>query len=767
MFRCSWSLIAFTVCAALLEQLPAQTKPPGLRNSPALDKTWRITVHNAYWHGVSGIQGDAFADGPKQHMLDTLYIDRARGLEFDLHSNHGERHFQVYHTNFRANYSLCLELADCLAIMKTWHLTNPGHDPLFLHFEAKETDPRVTVFAPNGLTPQHLDGFLVNGLSGPGGNPIFSPKDYLAWCEAKARQSFDEDLRGAVAVCGWPTLDFLRNRIILTFHGNANGNAHQVYDYSHAYGRKIRDVQAFPLAGATGKGSLDSAPCSDSGHPDSTYAGNVCNWDQHSVMLDLGTTDPGQYPDTSPMYPSPARTVSKFKEDHGLIRSEPFQDFGNFVDAIRHLIDVDVCGSLCRQPGFPVSGFNLISTDAPRATPLNDYRYSPNRDGLKPWAAGCLEYPSTLTVFDCDQTALAEPNSGIQVLAKGLGPEPGLGPNKTADNVYFMERAILAADAEFRAFISTRTNSHLGDKNQADANYGDNQTGRWGCLMARQGPRPTFPFVDPPVGTPMFPGGEPFFAVCRLRHRLNWGTTEDGIFVLWRPTANAPTQQIHLGGHNELDPYVSLKHENGGACWTAYARVTDNPDIAPVGLRRECFTNALRFVGLATDGGSRSEQGYLGEYLFGSVLYGGTYQRATYFRSQQIGDVNLNGSALDRSYLDGICAADVTGSVTVAGGGFARNGISQNYSQRITITNTTNQKIAGPIRVAFNGLPAGVVINGPVAATTKCQLPSLPAVETGIASLEPFQSATFVVIFGSPAGTQIKYTPQVLGSGRL
>ena len=106
--RYGFAILALTLTLAA-QQIPLY-RPPGFRNSPPVDLTWRLSIHNTFWHGIAS--NDAGASGPKQHLGDDLYIDRARGLEFDMLANHGGRYFSVYHTN-NEGYSLCRLLTSC------------------------------------------------------------------------------------------------------------------------------------------------------------------------------------------------------------------------------------------------------------------------------------------------------------------------------------------------------------------------------------------------------------------------------------------------------------------------------------------------------------------------------------------------------------------------------------------------------------------------------------------------------------------------------
>ncbi len=51
--------------------------------SPRLNQVWSMASHNSYYFAPNGFEERG--TGPSQHLLDTLYIDRMRSLEFDLH----------------------------------------------------------------------------------------------------------------------------------------------------------------------------------------------------------------------------------------------------------------------------------------------------------------------------------------------------------------------------------------------------------------------------------------------------------------------------------------------------------------------------------------------------------------------------------------------------------------------------------------------------------------------------------------------------------
>src|SRR5262245_2073238 len=169
-------LLVAVACACRLAEAPAEA------GSPRLNQTYRQEVHNAYWFGGF----EAFASGPKQHILDSLYIDRARGIELDLHFSDkgGGHHWEVYHTD-KPGFSGCVQLKSCLEILRAWHFANPLHDVFFLHLEAKNTNPSDPFFT-EAITPFTLDKMLSRSLgdrADPDHSVVFGPADYFIWCQ--------------------------------------------------------------------------------------------------------------------------------------------------------------------------------------------------------------------------------------------------------------------------------------------------------------------------------------------------------------------------------------------------------------------------------------------------------------------------------------------------------------------------------------------------------------------------------------------------------
>ncbi|MDX2180799.1 MAG: Ca2+-dependent phosphoinositide-specific phospholipase C [Bryobacteraceae bacterium] len=738
----------------LLAPIAHAQLPQGYRESPPLHHTWRLTVHNAFWHGQPGVE--AGAGGPKQHLLDSLYIDRARGLEFDLHADHAGKKFDVYHTD-REDFSLCQIFNNCLDVVRAWHFGNPAHDPFFLHIEAKEFFPTDPFFREDGLKPQDLDAVMSEKLQdAQNGSWLFTPKHYLDWCSTRGwvakfpdpntRPDYNayigENLQAAMPICGWPTMDELRGKVIVVFHGSWAHNEFHVYDYTNKYGRGLRGVVAFTMAGVIGVDS--DTTCWDYGTPGPIRWGNVCNWQPQTGIVDLLTLDVAELR-YSPFGSDPSAFAKQLQQDNFYFRSKDRNSKSDILAARSSLYDA---------PG--TTGFNNIAGDGIRNNPLNDPAHYP----IGSFAAGCLLGPSARP---CNQNSLVEPSSAIQLVGRATSTTSSLNGGSTSDQIFGVFRPVKRESGNFRAHISTRT---------YEENHGSTYTGRYGCVMAREDLAPNSPFV----------------AICRLKHRLSWGVNDQGIIVLYRGTRGAGIESRYLdtatfpnedplgdsSGVPELDAYVYLGHSADGKSWEPAKRITDDPSVRYDQLMRRpdgtywTFTQPLNYIGLITDGGSLTEDGLIGDYLFSNVRYNGTYQRLADLPIK-METPGFTASATDRSSLDGVCAADVSGWFDVVGGGFQRIGFTSNYMQRIRVTNKTGRDLVGPFRIAFSELPTNARVSSTGAVTGTCREPFEQGMELNIPGgvLPTGQSVQIDVQFNNPGGQQLSYKSRIRSAGRF
>lgn len=95
----------------------------------------------------------------------------------------------------------------------------------------------------------------------------------------------------------------------------------------------------------------------------------------------------------------------------------------------------------------------------------------------------------------------------------------------------------------------------------------------------------------------------------------------------------------------------------------------------------------------------------------------------------------------------------VSAQVRVSSSGLLLNRATQTYNGTITVTNTSNQPIAGPVHVMFSGLTAGVTL-----ANATGSYAGSPYITVSAGALAPGQSVTAAVRFGNPSNARIGYT---------
>jgi hypothetical protein len=658
--------------------------------SPPLNHTWRLAAHNAYFHGIES-SGPPFpmpipsdfdigSSGPKQHILDDLYIDRIRGLELDLHG--AGTTWKVFHTN-DVGGSLCVNFVDCLRVVRAHHLANPRHDVMFIHLESKEVFSDAAEFFNNGKSPEVLDATITNVLRDNVGDWVFGPTDYIDWCMQKKGAgavsdmqchgppcpvdgngnvpewcttgksctddascttggTCDVNLRAAVQACGWPTMRELRGRFLFTLHGsdldNGGQNTLNVTQYENA---RVSEREIFTMNTPNGLGVFRDIT-------------KLLENDDHLAN------------------PTPADMqqidgLKDFVAQNGIVRGGWKGDAqfpGHIAGGILTLHDV---------PDLP--GTNVVLTDATRSMPMS-YLHSdlvstfasricdgPATLGLTPglnWSSGCLFAPPpgktpaeqpTGYLNGCDPSALREENSGIFVSVQspwGLPSENGF-HRLYGDEILYLARPREPSPASISAFVSTRTEASQGgtllsesygrffngfedmpppcdDKPVGVMSLGPSHPGSLGCVLAR---------------ADLTDDRAPFVAVCRHSDRNGWYSPDlitpnplapyEGAYLVYRMPGDIVAEFVFQEapengvGYAEVQNYFRLEHSADGKCWKAYMRSTIDAPAAPHWGEQQigdtiCFDDPLPYVGLATDGGPPDSRG---DYLFANIKYDG------------------------------------------------------------------------------------------------------------------------------------------------
>ncbi len=182
--------------------------PPSVAGKPfhyPLDEELRLShvqvrgTHNSYHidtHSGS-IEPWQYTHAPIYEQLDRLGV---RQLELDVSYDEVEG-LTVVHVPFVDAGTHCQRLADCLAELRRFSDSFPGHLPLYVQIEPKADIPsedRETFFA-------RLEGEILSAFPRP---RVITPDEV---------QGDSQTLRDAIKTRGWPVLGRLRGRLLFAF----------------------------------------------------------------------------------------------------------------------------------------------------------------------------------------------------------------------------------------------------------------------------------------------------------------------------------------------------------------------------------------------------------------------------------------------------------------------------------------------------------------------------------------------------------------------
>jgi len=100
---------------------------------------------------------------------------------------------------------------------------------------------------------------------------------------------------------------------------------------------------------------------------------------------------------------------------------------------------------------------------------------------------------------------------------------------------------------------------------------------------------------------------------------------------------------------------------------------------------------------------------------------------------------------------------DVTGRVKMARSGVTLNRVTAKSTGSVTVTNTSNTTVNGPLQLRLDGLTAGVTLDNASGAQNGAPYMTLPAI-----SLAPGASATVTTTFSNPGKVGVGYTATLI-----
>ena len=268
-------------------KFPLPAKP-----APRFNEVFRKATHNSYWIPANNGPGiDPEASGTQERLTDQMLHEHVRAIELDVHfdANH-DGEFTIYHTNTIEN-SVCHTLAECLQIMKRLDYVEPNHEGVMIVLEMKETVALQRVFGNGAVNQNHqfadLDRLLWEEL----GTRLYTPREFLSRCANKS-DGTPADLVGCAKTAGWPTVDEMRGRYVVSIIGNWARNYFDWLDYANS---GVQSRAAFPMRSMLSP-DLDSLTYAGTVPPISTYtwrpeievSGASLKWNGNEPSLPFG-----------------------------------------------------------------------------------------------------------------------------------------------------------------------------------------------------------------------------------------------------------------------------------------------------------------------------------------------------------------------------------------------------------------------------------------------------------------------------------------------
>lgn len=153
-------------------------------------------THNSYH-----LRPDPYGpDWDYSHATLDVQLDRqgVRQVEIDVHYNAACGRYEVYHLGLIDPLSTCHLFTDCLTVLRAWSDAHPGHLPLYLHVEPKDSLTRDQVEPRMAALEQELLSVWPREL-------LITPDEV---------QGTAATLDEAVRTRGWPTLGAVRGRML-------------------------------------------------------------------------------------------------------------------------------------------------------------------------------------------------------------------------------------------------------------------------------------------------------------------------------------------------------------------------------------------------------------------------------------------------------------------------------------------------------------------------------------------------------------------------
>ncbi|MBI4404832.1 MAG: hypothetical protein HY537_11755 [Deltaproteobacteria bacterium] len=223
-------------CEGAAPQLTFKPKTQGADYIvPEWNEAWQVVFDSVRYNQIRQLSSHNSYDERSVNPLASTYkLDiegqlrsGIRSFEFDLHrairvslAHPGHMtvtyipgEWSVSHTGGRGEY--CGELKECLGKIQAWRRNNANHEVITVFLQ---TDHWST-----GHKPVDFDRVLDNVL----GKDMYTPLHMIQKCPNST------SLRNALARCGWPKLERLRNKLIIAIMGDNEDNRGYLCDTNY------------------------------------------------------------------------------------------------------------------------------------------------------------------------------------------------------------------------------------------------------------------------------------------------------------------------------------------------------------------------------------------------------------------------------------------------------------------------------------------------------------------------------------------------------
>ncbi|MEU4533967.1 phosphatidylinositol-specific phospholipase C1-like protein [Streptosporangium sp. NPDC023825] len=134
---------------------------------------------------------------------------------------------KVLHVADQDYNTTCRTFVDCLQQVRTWSRANPGHVPIVLQLELKQTDDRWERLG--GAVSPPWDAALLDGVDREV-RSVFSDAELIT---ADDLRRPGLTLEQSILKHGWPTLDSARGKVMLFFDNGGPGTIRDMYLDGH------------------------------------------------------------------------------------------------------------------------------------------------------------------------------------------------------------------------------------------------------------------------------------------------------------------------------------------------------------------------------------------------------------------------------------------------------------------------------------------------------------------------------------------------------